>query len=150
MRVIFLTSKDEAGASPGSGWATVAMFVVGKWWLCSQDVSQLKHRDLHVIWAPQPSAARYGTVQLAGWDDRRACRVRAPWLCAGIVGARAAPRPGISRGSSFPANCVYAINKYVYVYVCCYVTILEQLGPLGSKHLSSAGKRKGSKWCGNA
>lgn len=145
MRVIFLTSKDEAGASPGSSWATVAMFVVGKWWLFSQGISQLKHRDLHIIWAPQLSAAGCGAVQLAGWDDQRARRVGAPWLCVGIVGAHAIPRPGISRGSSFPANCVYAINKYTYVYVCCYVTILEPLGPLGGKHLSSAGKRKGSK-----
>lgn len=87
------------------------MFVVGKWWLFSQGISQLKHRDLHIIWAPQPSAAGYGAVQLAGWDDQRARRARAPWLCVGIVGAHATPRPGISRGSSFPANCVYTINK---------------------------------------
>lgn len=96
------------------------------------------------------TAAGHGAVQLAAWDDQRARRVGAPWRCAGMAGARATPRPGISRGSGFPANCVYAINKYVYVYVCCYITILEQLGPPGSKHLCSAGERKGSKWCGNA
>lgn len=43
-----------------------------------------------------------------------------------------------------------AINKYVSLDVCCYVPIPEWLGPLGSEQLLSAGKRKGSKWCGNA
>lgn len=51
--MVFLSSEDGAGASPGGGWATVAMFVVGKWWLFSQGISQLKHRDLHIIWAPR-------------------------------------------------------------------------------------------------
>lgn len=57
--------KDEAGASPVSGWAVVAMFVVGKRWLFSQGISQLKHRDLHTVWAPQAGAAGYGAVQPA-------------------------------------------------------------------------------------
>lgn len=58
MHLIFLTSKMELG----SCWATVAMFVVGKPWLFSQGISQLKHRDLHIIWAPQVGAAGCGAV----------------------------------------------------------------------------------------
>lgn len=78
----------------GAGGATVAMFVVGKWWLLSRGTSQLKRRDLHLIWA-QGWGRNWGT-----WDRREP-----------LASGHAAPSAGTSGGSRFPASCVCAVNK---------------------------------------
>lgn len=78
----------------GGGGATVAMFVVGKWWLLSRGTSQLKRRDLHLIWAQ-------------GWGRNRGTWDRREPLASG----HAAPSAGTSGGSRFPASCVCAVNK---------------------------------------
>lgn len=78
----------------GGGGATVAMFVVGKWWLLSRGMSQLKRRDLHIIWAQD-------------WGRNRGTRDSREPLTSG----HAAPSAGTSGGSSFPASCVCAVNK---------------------------------------
>lgn len=91
------------GQLRGMGGAPVAVFVVGKWWLFSRGVSQLKRRDLHVIW-------------VQGWGRSRATRDSREPLASGprrsaVTAGRAAPSAGTSRGSSFPASCVCAVNK---------------------------------------
>lgn len=95
--------RRKPGPAQGDGDAPVAVFVVGKWWLFSRGVSQLKRRDLHVIW-------------VQGWGRSRATRDSREPLASGprrsaVTAGRAAPSAGTSRGSSFPASCVCAVNK---------------------------------------
>lgn len=92
------------------------------------------------------TAAGFGAGQLPGWDAQGPRRA---WVLGGNEMGTCHPQTRHFGRQQRP-HTPCAINKYVSLDVCCYVPIPEWLGPLGSEQLLSAGKRKGSKWCGNA